>query len=223
MSTQPAPSAADVREAGETARSDAKRRAILGVASDIFLAQGYAATSMSEIAAKVGGSKATLYNYFRSKDELFEAFMADTCQSLAAAIFDRIAPIGEGRSVRDSLIELGEALLDFLLLDRIVAVHRLVVAEAGRFPELGRVYYEVGPRKGEARFTQILERAMAAGHLPREDPHMVGQRLKDLVMSDLYLRRLWGVIDAIGREELRAHVTQSVDIFLRAFGPKPSR
>src|SRR5579864_438122 len=188
----------DVRDLPESSRSDAKRRAILEVAREVFLAEGYAATSMSEIAARVGGSKATLYNYFRSKDELLEAFMADTCQSLAAAIFDKIAPIGEGRSVRASLIELGTALLDFLLLDRIVAVHRLVVAEAGRFPELGRVYYEVGPRKGEARFTQFFERAMSAGHLPREDPHMAGQRFKDLVMSDVYLRRLWGVTGALG-------------------------
>ncbi len=213
----------DARDVQESPRSDAKRRAILEVAREVFLAQGFAATSMSEIAARVGGSKATLYNYFRSKEELFEAFMADTCQSLAAAIFDKIAPIGEGRSVRDSLIELGTALLDFLLLDRIVAVHRVVVAEAGRFPELGRVYYEVGPRKGEARFTQFFERAMAAGHFPPEDPHMVGQRFKDLVMSDVYLRRLWGVTGALGREELHAHVVQSVEIFLRAFGAGAKR
>ncbi len=210
----------EIREAPETPRSDAKRRAILEVAREMFLAQGYAATSMSEIAARVGGSKATLYNYYRSKEELFEAFMADTCQSLAAAIFDRIAPIGDGRSVRDSLIELGMALLDFLLLDRIVTLHRLVVAEAGRFPELGRVYYEVGPRKGEARFTQIIERAMAAGRLPPDDPHMVGQRFKDLVMSDVYLRRLWGVPGELDADEQRAHVVQSVDIFLRAFAPR---
>ena len=210
----------DVRDLQDSPRSDARRRAILEVARQAFLAEGYAAPSMSAIAARVGGSKATLYNYYRSKEDLFEAFMADTCQSLASAIFDRVAPIGEGRSVRDSLIELGEALLNFLLLDRIVTLHRLVIAEAGRFPELGRVYYEVGPRKGEARFTEIIERAMAAGCLPPDDPHMVGQRFKDLVMSDVYLRRLWGVLGNLNADEQRAHVVQSVEIFLRAFGTR---
>src|SRR5579863_10433780 len=112
-----------VPESGaESVRGDAKRRAILEVAREVFLAQGYAATSMSEIAAKVGGSKGTLYNYFRSKEELFAAFMADTCQGQAAAAFDRFAPIGEGRGVRDSLIELGLSLMEFLLLDEMIAV-----------------------------------------------------------------------------------------------------
>ncbi len=75
----------------DSPRSDAKRRAIIDVARAAFLAEGYAATSMSEIAAKLGGSKGTLYNYFRSKEELFEAFMAETCQGPAAEVFGRVA------------------------------------------------------------------------------------------------------------------------------------
>ena len=203
----------------EHSRSDAKRRAILDVASEVFTAQGYAATSMSEIAVKLGGSKGTLYNYFRSKEELFSAFIADTCQGPAITYFDPLPPIGEGRPVRDSLIEMGMSLLSFLYVDEVVALHRLVVAEVGRFPELGQMFYEAGPRKGEFRFADFFEAAMAAGHLPPDDPMMVGQRLKDLVMSDVYLRRLWGVAGDLNTETLHDHVAKSVDIFLRAFGP----
>lgn len=212
MSTEPA--------SADLSRSDAKRRAILDVASEVFLAQGYAATSMSEIAARLGGSKGTLYNYFRSKEELFSAFIADTCQGPAMAFFDPLPPIGEGRSVRESLIELGLSLLEFLNVEQVMAMHRLVVAEVGRFPELGPMFYEAGPRKGELRFAERFEEAMAAGHVPQNDPLMVGQRLKDLVMSDVYLRQLWGVAGDLTTEALRDHVAQSVDIFLRAFGPK---
>ena len=203
----------------ETARGDARRRAILDVAHDVFLAQGYAATSMSEIATKLGGSKGTLYNYFRSKEELFSAMMNDVCSGRAAIYFDPLPPIGERKSVRESLIDLGVNLLEFLLLDDIVAIHRLVVAETGRFPELGHMFYEAGPHRGELRFTEYFREAMAAGRVPLDDPKVVGQRLKDLVMSDLYLRRLWGVVGDIDPAALRAHVAQSVDIFLRAFGP----
>jgi AcrR family transcriptional regulator len=212
MTSQPAPQT-------DSARGDAKRRAILEVAKAVFLAQGYAATSMSEIAAKLGGSKGTLYNYFRSKEELFSAFIAETCQGPAAMIFDPLPPIGEGRSVRESLIELGVSLLNFLQLPGMIALHRLVLAETERFPELGRLFYEMGPQRGEARFTEYFEQAMAAGRLPRADPRMAGQRLKDLVLSDFYLRRLWGVQGDIDPAVMKAHVAESADIFLRAFGP----
>ena len=202
----------------DSPRSDAKRRAIIAVARDAFLARGYAPTSMSEIAAKLGGSKGTLYNYFRSKEELFEAFMVETCQGQAAEVFGRLPPLSESQDIRASLIDLGATLLEFLLREEMIALHRLVVAEAGRFPELGRMFYEAGPQHGEVRFADFFEGAIAAGLVRAADPKMMGQRLKDLVLSDVYLRRLWGVLDPLSAKALRAHVAESVDIFLRAFG-----
>jgi TetR/AcrR family transcriptional repressor of mexJK operon len=203
--------------APESNRSDVRRRAIIAVAREAFLANGYAATSMSEIAAKLGGSKGTLYNYFRSKEELFSAFITETCQGPAVRLFESLPPIGEGRGVRESLIDLGVSLMEFLQLEEVVAMHRLVVAEAGRFPEIGPLFYEAGPRKGETRFTDYFEQAMAAGRMPRADARLLGQRLKDLVMSDIYMRHIWGVPRTMSAEQVRDHVAQSVDIFLRAF------
>ncbi|HEY3799663.1 MAG TPA: TetR/AcrR family transcriptional regulator [Caulobacteraceae bacterium] len=205
----------------ESARADAKRRAIVEVARQVFLSQGYAAASMSEIAARVGGSKGTLYNYFRSKEELFSAFMTETCDRLATA-FRSIPPIGQGRSVRDSLIDIGLTLMQFLMTDDFMAMHRLVLSEIPRFPEIGRMFYEAGPAKGEARFTGYFVDAMAAGRFPAGDPQAVGQRLKDLVLSDLYLRRMWGVLDGLTDAELRAHVADSVDVFLMVYAPELS-
>ena len=202
----------------ESARSDARRRAIIAVAREVFLTRGYAATSMSEIAAKLGGSKGTLYNYFRSKEELFVAFMNENCEDLLD-LMDHLPETAEAdRSVRDDLIELGVSFLSSLTRDSFVSIHRLVVAETGRFPELGRLFYENGPARGVQRFTEYFERVIAAGRLPPNDPKEVGQRLKDLVLSDVYTRRLWGVLGPLPPDELRAHVTRSVDIFLMAFG-----
>jgi AcrR family transcriptional regulator len=206
----------------DTSRSDAKRRAIIAVARDVFLAQGYAASSMSEIAAKLGGSKGTLYNYFRSKEELFGAFIAETCQGHAVAAFDNLSPFGAGGDVREGMIALGVALLEILQDDHIVAVHRLVVAEAGRFPEIGQMFYQAGPRKGEVRFADFFQMAMDAGHVPPGDPWMLGQRLKDLVMSDVYLKRMWGMPRAMNAAQQREHVAESVDLFMRAFGISPA-
>jgi AcrR family transcriptional regulator len=203
----------------ETARGDAKRRAILDVAREVFQAEGYAAASMSEIAARVGGSKGTLYNYFRSKEELFSAFLTGTCQRLEETFFDPLPPIGEGKPVRESLIDLGVSLMEFLQTPDVVAMHRLVTAEIGRFPEIGPIFYEAGPKRGGRRFGDYFQQAIAAGRFPPDDPYMLGQRLKDLVMSDVYLRFQWGVLSHLSPEELRHHVAQSVDIFLRAFAP----
>jgi TetR/AcrR family transcriptional regulator, mexJK operon transcriptional repressor len=199
----------------ESGRSEARRRAILDVAHEVFLKQGYASTSMSEIAARLGGSKGTLYNYFRSKEELFAAFMTDTCQGPANAVFEHLPPIGG--DLRVGLVDLGVALLSFLLKGPTLAIHRLVIAECGRFPELGRVFYETGPRQGEVRLGDYFQRAMDAGLLRRGDAIALGRWFKDLVLSDIYNRRLWGVVGELTEGEMRAHVTQAVDIFLRAF------
>jgi TetR/AcrR family transcriptional repressor of mexJK operon len=204
----------------ESNRSDARRRGILDVAREVFLVRGYAATSMSEIAAKVGGSKGTLYNYFRSKEELFSAVIAETCRGLASTYFDPLPPIGESKPVRDSLVDLGVSLMEFLQTPEIVAMHRLVSGEVGRFPEVGPIFYEAGPKVGIARFTAYFEQAIAEGRFPPGDALVLGQRLKDLVMSDLYLRLQWGVLDPIGPAELHEHVVQSVQIFLAAFAPR---
>ena len=207
----------------DLSRSDARRRGILDVARAVFLARGYAATSMSEIASKVGGSKGTLYNYFSSKEELFSAVIRETCRGLAETYFDPLPPIGEGKPVRESLIDLGVSLMDFLQTPEIVAMHRLVSGEVGRFPEVGPIFYEAGTKVGIVRFTEYFETAIADGRFPPGDAQMLGQRLKDLVMSDLYLRLQWGVLEHIGAADLREHVDQSVQIFLAAFAPELGR
>jgi TetR/AcrR family transcriptional repressor of mexJK operon len=212
MSSETAPS--------DLSRSDAKRRAILDVASEVFLAQGYAATSMSEIAARLGGSKGTLYNYFRSKEELFSAFISDTCQGPAMAIFDHLPVTGAGKPIRENLTNLGVAFLGFILSPKLIATNRVVVGETGRFPELGRLFFDAGPGRGEARFAQLVERAMDAGELRRDDPVMVGRCLKDLILSDYHHRQLLGVLGDISAARIESHVSCVVDVFLRAFAPE---
>jgi TetR/AcrR family transcriptional repressor of mexJK operon len=214
MSSETAP--ADVSRP-DLSRGDAKRRAILDVASEVFLAQGYAETSMSEIAAKVGGSKGTLYNYFRSKEELFSAFIVETCQGPAMSLFDQLPMADGAKSMRDNLVDFGADFLSFILSPRLIALNRIVVAESGRFPELGRMFFDAGPGRGELRFAQIVERAMDAGELRRADPIMVGRCLKDLILSDFHHRQLWGVLGDVSAGQIRAHVANAVDAFLSAF------
>lgn len=82
---------------------DSRRENILSIAREVFMEEGYAAASMSTIAARVGGSKGTLYNYFRSKAELFVAVIQHQCDLSQAELFDGI---DEG-DLRTHLTQLG--------------------------------------------------------------------------------------------------------------------
>ena len=197
-------------------RRDERRDAILDVARDCFLSLGYAATSMSAIAARLGGSKGTLYNYFKNKEELFAAMMERQCAHLQEALFDMASA---GDNPRQRLTHYGRNFLETLMSPQPLAIHRLVVAESDRFPELGRAFFESGPRLVMARMGDYLADLMDQGVLRRADPLIAAQHFKDLAMSGVYNMRLWGVIDDLTAEEYDEQIERGVDTFLRAYAP----
>src|ERR1700743_2654399 len=114
---------------------DARREAILDVAQQVFLEEGFGAASMSTIAARLGGSKGTLYNYFKSKDELFVAYVQRLCAWQRVAMFGLFA---NEPDVRSALTSLGRTYLTIVLSDTNMMNFRLIVAESQRSPELGK-------------------------------------------------------------------------------------
>lgn len=196
-------------------RSDERREHILQVAGELFMQDGYAAVSMSQIAARLGGSKGTLYNYFTSKTELFAAYMVDACLANSEALFattDDDAPVG------DALRRIGFNFLTFVLRDDAMAIQRLVVAEAQRFPELGQAFYEAGPKLSTERFAAWLKRRVDRGELRQLDPEMAARQFFALCKSVLYSMRAWNVIPEATPEEIQRHIDAQVDMFLAAYG-----
>jgi AcrR family transcriptional regulator len=200
--------------ARDTRRED-RRDAILDVAYECFVAEGYGSTSMSTIAARLGGSKGTLYNYFRSKEELFDAFVRRACSRLHAQM-DSLPKDGD---VRERLRQVCRNFLNHLLSPEAMAIHRVIVGEGERFPELCRVFYEAGPRTGLARGASLLQALMDEGTLRRADPVVAAHQLKDLALSGVFSLRLWGVIEDPTPAEREARVEIAVDTFLRAYAP----
>lgn len=198
---------------------DEKRETILKIAYEAFLADGYAATSMSSIAAKVGGSKATLYNYFPSKQDLFVAVIDEKCQEVQALLIDlELDPA----DFRTALIHMGEGLLRMVLSDSRIATFRLITAETGRFPELGQAFYQSGPLQSQQRLSRFFERAIADGKLTPGDTFAMAGRFFSLVKGELHHRRLWGVMAYPDNAEIEAHVDEAVRIFLEAYGTEPA-
>lgn len=195
---------------------DEKRDAILRIALGAFLADGYAGTSMSSVAAKVGGSKATLYNYFKSKEELFAAVVQRKCQQIQHLLNQ--AEIESGGDLKATLTNFGEHFVELILSDESIATFRLVTAEAARVPEIGQALYNSGVRESQRRLAEFLEHAKEAGQLRRDvDVSVAGEQFSDLCLSGLHRRRLWNVMPYPAHDEIRTNVARAIDTFMRAF------
>jgi AcrR family transcriptional regulator len=193
---------------------DERREIILQIAHAAFLEDGYAATSMSGIAAKVGGSKATLYNYFSSKEELFSAVIAERCRDFHEMLYDADL---ESHDFRKALTTLGERAVRWMLRDDSIATYRLITAETGRFPELGRVFYLAGPQKGKEMLAEFFGRAAENGHL--KPGYMMGMAIHFMVLckGELQHRKLWN-IDSPTDRDIETTVAAGVNAFLAAYG-----
>lgn len=204
------------RRAPLSKKDDKRRDTILEIARDVFMTHGYAATSMSAIATRLGGSKGTLYNYFKSKEELFSAVVAKECAGLAASLFQNVPPDGE---MRQRLTHFGRVILTRLLGDGPIRLQRIIVAETERFPEIGEAFYESGPRQIQDRLSGYMAADIAAGRLRDSDPQAAASQFKDLVLSNIHQQKLWGVLGDFTEAHLEAHVQRAVDTFLRAYAP----
>jgi AcrR family transcriptional regulator len=194
---------------------DARREAILDVASDVFLEEGYANATMSTIAARVGGSKGTLYNYFKNKEELFAAYVVRHCAWQRDAMFEIESELGD---IREALIKTGRIYLSIVLSDFSMANFRVIVAEAQRTPEIGLAFYEAGPRSGSKRLGAVLQKAIDGGQLKLDDPVHAARQFIGLCQNHLLKARLCNAMAEPTPEEIDREVLPAVNMFLAAYG-----
>ena len=194
---------------------DTRREAILDVASDVFLEEGYANASMSTIAARVGGSKGTLYNYFKNKEELFAAYVVRHCAWQRDAMFEIESDLSD---IREALIKTGRIYLSIVLSDFSMANFRVIVAEAQRTPEIGLAFYEAGPRSGAKRLGETLQKAVDSGQLKIDDPVHAAHQFIGLCQNRLLKARLCNFMAEPTPEEIDREVLPAVKVFLAAYG-----
>ncbi|WP_242129380.1 TetR/AcrR family transcriptional regulator [Sphingobium sp. Sx8-8] len=200
------------------ARRRDRRRAILEVAGQYFLENGYAATTMSAIAAKMGGSKGTLWSYFPSKEELFSACLDHRTTAYREQLAEML---DSGDDLAATLFRLGMNLLEKVTSPPAIALHRLVVAEAGRFPEMGAIFFEHAPRHTRLMIAAFLEQAMDRGLLRRADPELAARTFMTLMMSGCHQLMLMGQVDRPTPDQIEKDVTFALDCFLHAYAPEP--
>lgn len=191
------------------------RQRILDVAGELFVLHGFGAVSMSQVSATLGGSKSTLYNHFSSKEELFEAYVVEAGRERFAALSEIDPASGDARSV---LTAFGRAFLGLLLSPDVLAINRLVIAETPRFPALGEIFYEHGPRQTIDRIVALMESLRTRGLIETSDTEMAAFAFKAMTETDLYEKCLWGLVHIVEPLTIEAAVERAVDAFLVHYG-----
>ena len=199
----------------------AKRQAILDAATTLFLRDGYLATSMDEIAGLAVVAKQTVYSQFGDKENLFREVVTAVVDEAATPVFAEVSILPEGGNLESDLRDLASRLLARVIQPRLLQLRRLVISEAGRFPELGRLFYERGPGRTIGALADAFERLAAGGELRIEDPQIAAEQFNWLVMSIPINRVMLCGEDALPLPaDLDRYARAGVDTFLAAYASR---
>jgi AcrR family transcriptional regulator len=196
------------------AEDSAKRRQIVEGARAIFLAQGFDAASMNDIARTAGVSKGTLYVYFANKEQLFEAIVREECLVHAETVFD-LDPADH--DVEAVLTRLGTGYIEFLTTPGKASALRTVIAIADRMPEIGKVFYETGPACGIGRVAGYLRAQTEAGVLAVGDCEVAAAQFLESCQATLFKPVLFNFAPAPGKQRIDHVVGIAVRTLLAAY------
>lgn len=199
------------------AEDSAKRRQIVEGARAIFLANGFDAASMMDIANKAGVSKGTLYVYFKNKEELFAEIVKLECVNHAEGTF---ALDSTDHDVEKVLTRIGTDYLTFLCTLEKAATLRIVIAIADRKPEIGKVFYETGPAQGLSRLEAYLKAQVEAGVVEIDDCHLAAAQFLGLCQATLFKPVLFNFAPTPSSAQIRKVVDGAVRVFAAAYRKK---
>ena len=200
-------------------RTEEKRREIVNVAAELFEKHGFDRTSMSMIAERLGGSKATLYGYFKSKEELLDAVLVYDVTEQADQIMNDFL---SQPNLRDGLVKLGIVYMTRRLSPTPIAnVRNVATQPAGS--TMGKDFYENVLRPAWQRLAARFEMMMDEGILKRADPWIAAMHWKGLNEWDMFEKRLLGAIDGPEMDEIAKASTAAADAFLKLYGANGDR
>jgi TetR/AcrR family transcriptional repressor of mexJK operon len=195
-----------------TGRARAMRAAILAGARRLFLADGFERTSMDAVAAAIGVSKMTLYRHFKSKEALFAGVVIDMCAIIA---YPELARVMAKLPLREALEAFGRRSYDTIFAPETLDLHRLIIAESRRFPDLGKLFYERGPGTNVETLAAYLVRN-AKAELRGREPERVAAEFMSLLRGYEHMRALLGLEGPPSRRQRDHQVARAVGHLLGA-------
>lgn len=194
-------------------KTEEKRQQILRVASQLFMQHDFESVSMSQIATLVGGSKATLYNYFSDKEELFIEVVLTAARHMAGKAF---SVLDQSMPLFAKLSSFGKKYVMFILSDDMVSLRRNIFTHYCQ-EKIGREVYERGMHNGWQRVSALIEAAMEKGELKRADAWLAAMQLKSLFELDLIDRRMVGLDKEPGAKVIARNVEEGLRLFLNTY------
>jgi AcrR family transcriptional regulator len=195
-------------------RTEEKRCEIIRIAAELFEKHGYDRCSMAALSERLGGSKATLYGYFPSKEELLRAVLDFQVATDADRIM-RDFPASE--DLRESLIQLGTAYLNKRMSPLpLMNIRTIVTQPAGS--TMGKDFYQNIIRPAFHRLTDKFQALIKQGKLKPGDPEVMMLHWKGLCDWDFFEQRLLGAIDGPDPKLVKKAVTAAADAFLKLYG-----
>ncbi len=195
-------------------KDSAKRELILSAAETAFFAQGFSAATIERIAADAGVSKVTVYGHFGDKETLFEAVVTREADQIKAAVAQLVTA---DLSLEQSLINLGEVFIGFVLSPRIINFDRLLVAEAVKNPGLAKRFMTAGPHQIKRLLETIIARGVQSGELTVPDLPKAAEDMAGLWFGMAKMEAQMGLLGALPPDIISARVRHGVMVFLRAY------
>jgi TetR/AcrR family transcriptional repressor of mexJK operon len=201
----------------KSARSDRKKAAIIAAATQVFLRDGYGQANMDSIAQAAGVSKQTIYHHFGNKSDLFGAIIRSKCDQLLEPLE---MPSEPGMKLEAALTSVARQFIDIMLAPSSLALHRVLMGEVQRFPELGRMSYKIGPARIVATIAAYLRQQASEGRLDLPDPEFAAEQFYAMLTGHLQLRALLGVEATPSREQIERIAKHAVDTTLSIYAPR---
>jgi AcrR family transcriptional regulator len=192
-------------------RGEARCRAVLDAARELLIEGGPAAVCVNEVGRRAGGSLATIYRHFGSREGLLEALFVSVANDLVDVVDDEDLT---RRPPAEALALMGEACLRRVLQPDALAVHRALVTEGPHHPTLREAVLRLGPMRVRERLADYLAAQARAGALRITDPRRSAAQFLALVMAGIHLEALSGEPVDTSRRALTAHVAAAVRQFL---------
>ena len=195
-------------------KSNEKDQKILDAATKFFLIHGFSGTTTDMIQKEAGVSKATMYACYKNKEIMFAAVIEQQCSNIQ----DKIISIEtKASNLRLALTEIGKVYLGYLLSPRGLAVFRVCIAEAVRFPKLSEKFFQVGPQRMANIIAGYLDKAIQKGEitLTPDKSEIMANIFLGLLRSEAHLKCLTHPNYTISEAEIAVWVDYVIELFLR--------
>jgi TetR/AcrR family transcriptional repressor of mexJK operon len=208
----------------ETGRSERRRQAIIRAATEVFLRHGYLGATTDQVAARASVSKQTLYKHFPDKQHLFAEIIMDmtvqVVDGLADAVASTLQDAQDAPGVRKALRDLADGFLRGLLQPDVVRLRRLVIAEAERFPEVARAWFDRGFDRSLVILGEAMQGLAGRGLLHNlGDPTLAAYQFAGLVMYQPMNQVMFAGTDALPpADQLNRVADSAVEMFLATYG-----